>query len=29
MKQYVTDLKSYVNLSMSYKGRHVKKEIIE
>ena len=29
MKQYVTDLKSYVNLSMSYKRRHVKKEIIE
>ena len=29
MKQYVTDLKSYVNLSMSDKGRHVKKEIIE
>jgi len=26
MKQYVTNLKSYVNLSMSYKRRHVKKK---
>ena len=29
MKQYVADVKSYVNLSMSYKRRHIKKEIIK